>query len=55
MKKEWKHTSLYPPPKDKPLLTKDLNEKEQVLKWNGTLWQFQGKGIRPQPIYWLSE
>lgn len=49
----WKNAALYPPPTDKVLKTKDAEGKEYILKFNGKLFTRHGRGILPQPIFWL--
>ena len=50
---KWKNAALYPPPKDKVLKTKDADGNEMILRFNGKLFTRHGKGIFPQPVYWL--
>ena len=50
---KWKNAALYPPPKDKVLKTKDADGNELILRFNGKLFTRHGRGVLPQPIYWL--
>ena len=52
---KWLISSLYKPPKDEILETKDMQGNQRALKWNGLYFTSEGRIILPQPIYWLKK